>query len=317
VVAQYKKHIKCLEDSGWFASEYAKDKDDMPELPSYSCMLTLEESIKICMFSKTHNTILPDAMKIHFHHMIRFILGPNMILIWDEQTLHGGAKSTPSPTDPFETLKHLRLFFYTHPNVERNPNIKGRKNARHNNGLNDSVAQEWGENLYRDEFKKKSCPHIHDYPSQCDKCQEGSEVVIDLTVIGSHQYNQPSQVILGDLKRDGWVVCRGVNIDTKTHKAIKNMAFEGHSLETPHGHWHSIKSESNTHCMKYDHNTIIPPEWEMGDLKRLLEQIKSRIISKRCGENYVIERQNLLMNLGEMPYDQLLHTDYAPRKTNL
>jgi len=31
--------------------------------------------------------------------MIRFILGPNMILIWDEHTLHGGAKSAPSSTE--------------------------------------------------------------------------------------------------------------------------------------------------------------------------------------------------------------------------
>jgi len=125
-------------------------------------------------------------MKIHLSHMIRFILGPNMTIVWDEQTLHGGAKSTPSPTDILRTLKHLRLFFYTFPCVERNPNIKGRENAPRNNGLTDGVARAWEEYLYRDDFKKKFCPHIHDYPSTCNKCQEGSEVVIDLTVIGKH-----------------------------------------------------------------------------------------------------------------------------------
>jgi len=75
----------------------------------------------------------------------------------------------------FETLKHLRLFFYTHPVIKKkNPDIIRKKNAPRNNGLN-GVVQVWGEHLYRDEFKKKSCPHIHDCPSQCDKCQEGSE----------------------------------------------------------------------------------------------------------------------------------------------
>jgi len=144
--------------------------------------------------------------------------------------------------------------------LKKNPNSKGRKNAPRNNGLNDGIAQAWGEHLYRDEFKKKSCPHIHDYPSRCDNCTEDSEVVIDLTVIWKHQYDQPGQVILGDLKRDGWVVCRGINMDTKTHEAIKDMAFEGHSVETPHGHWNSIGSESKTHCMTYNHNNVYPPE---------------------------------------------------------
>ena len=131
MVAQYKKHMKLSNGDDLLASKYVKDEDDMPSSPSYSCMHSLKESPRICMFTKTHNTRLPDDMKIHLHHMIRFILGPNMFLIWNEQTLHGGAKSTPSSTDPFETLKHLRLFFYTHPVIEKkNPNIRGKRMHR-------------------------------------------------------------------------------------------------------------------------------------------------------------------------------------------
>jgi len=70
--------------------------------------------------------------------------------------------------------------------------------------------------------------------------------------------------------------------------------------------------------MKYDHNITYPPGWFKDDLGHLFENIKNGILNKVCPtENYVIGRHNLLMNLGEMPYDQLLHTDYPPRKTNL
>ena len=122
-------------------------------------------------------------------------------------------------------MKHLRLLFYTHQFVKKNPNTNGRKNITRIDSLNDGVAQAWGEHLKRDEFKKKFCQHIHDYPSQCDKYTEGIDVVIDITVIGKRQYDQPVQVILGYLKRDGWVVCQGINIDTKMHEAINDMAF--------------------------------------------------------------------------------------------
>ena len=112
-----------------------------------------------------------------------------MTLVWDKQTLHGRTKSIPSYMDLLQTLKHLCLFFYTYPFVEKNPSIKGRNNAPRNNGLTDGVAQTQGEHLYRDDFEKKSCPHIHNSSSTYNKCQEGSEVVIDLTLIGKHQYD--------------------------------------------------------------------------------------------------------------------------------
>jgi len=141
VVAQYKEHTKRLEDDGLLDTKYVKNDCDMLSLPSYSCIHTLEESPQICMFTKIHNTRLPDDMKINLHHMIRIILDPNIILIRDEQTLHSGAKSTPSSTDPFETLENFRLFFYDHPIIEKkNANIRMEKNALRNNDLN-GVAQ--------------------------------------------------------------------------------------------------------------------------------------------------------------------------------
>jgi len=118
--------------------------------------------------------------------------------------------------------------------------------------------------------------------------------IIDLIVIEKLQYSSPGQVILGDLKRDGWVLCRGITIDTKMQEAINNMAFDGHSEEKPYGVWKSIGSESNTHCMKYDHNTNYPPEWKKKELKGLLDNIENRIRKEVCGANYVIEKHNLL-----------------------
>ena len=58
--------------------------------------------------------------------------------------------------------------------------------------------------------------------------------------------------------------------------------------------------------MKYDHNSTYPPEWKNNHLKELFKNIKAGILNKRCPiENY---------DAGEMPHDQLLHTDYPPRK---
>ena len=87
--------------------------------------------------------------------------------------------------------------------MEKKPNNKGRKNPPRNTGFNDGVTLAWGENLYKDEIKKRTYKHISDYLSACNKCQEGSEMLIDLTVIVNHQYNYPGDFILGDLEQDG------------------------------------------------------------------------------------------------------------------
>ena len=67
------------------------------------------------------------------------------------------------------------------------------------------------------------------------------------------------------------------------------MAFYGRSEEKPHGHWKSIGSESNTHCMKYDHNSNYPPEWKMKDHKGLFDNIEERILKDVCGKIMLLE----------------------------
>ena len=67
--------------------------------------------------------------------------------------------------------------------------------------------------------------------------------------------------------------------------------------------------------MKYDHNSNYSPEWKKNELKCLFDNIENRILKTVCGKNYVIGKHNLLINLGEMQFDQILHTDYQPRKT--
>ena len=67
--------------------------------------------------------------------------------------------------------------------------------------------------------------------------------------------------------------------------------------------------------MKYDHNSNCPPEWRKNELKCLFDNIEDCILKKVCGKNYVIGKHNLLINLGEIKFDQILHTDYQPRKT--
>jgi len=93
------------------------------------------------------------------------------------------------------------------------------------------------------------------------------------------------------------------------------MAFDGRSEEKNYGHWKSIGSESSTHCMEYDHNTNYPPVWKKEDLRGLIHNIENRILKEVCGANYVIEKHNLLINLGEIKFVQILHTDYQPRQT--
>ena len=67
-------------------------------------------------------------------------------------------------------------------------NMKGRKNVSRNSGLARGVTRAYGEHLNRDEIKKRTCKHISDCPSPCTKCQENSETLIDLTVIGNRQF---------------------------------------------------------------------------------------------------------------------------------
>ena len=67
--------------------------------------------------------------------------------------------------------------------------------------------------------------------------------------------------------------------------------------------------------MKYNHNSNYPPEWKKKDLKGLFDNIEERIFNIVCEENYVIGKHNLLINLGKIKFDQILHTDYQPRKT--
>ena len=65
----------------------------MPTNPSYSMMHSLQDSFSIVLYSKTNDTELSPEMCSHQKIEVRLILPEHMVLIWNESTCHGGAKS--------------------------------------------------------------------------------------------------------------------------------------------------------------------------------------------------------------------------------
>ena len=83
----YKLHIHNLEEIGQLGNNL-----NYPENPSYSMMHSLENTgFSIVLFTGTHRGF-PNST-VHRNRSVRLILGADMICIWNEGTMHSGAKS--------------------------------------------------------------------------------------------------------------------------------------------------------------------------------------------------------------------------------
>ena len=108
-----KQYTINLEKGGWFNP--ANLKNDMPMMPSYSMMLSLDDGYQLVLYSCTHNTDL-SKLKVHRNSVLRIILGPNMGTMWHEALLHNASKSRINPTTG-ETSIDMRLHSYVWQNV--------------------------------------------------------------------------------------------------------------------------------------------------------------------------------------------------------
>ena len=83
-----------------------------------------------------------------------------------------------------------------------------------NRGINDGVAREEGDLVYREDLTDHACQHLWDESPPCQLCQQ-PETVIDLSNIPAESYS-PGERIFGDLKELGWVVVSDVRVDEPT-----------------------------------------------------------------------------------------------------
>ena len=95
---------------------------------------SLEETgFSIILFTGTHRGF-PNYI-VHRNRSVRLILGPDMILIWNEATLLSGAKSRFESSTNGKILNDFRFFSYVWPSVDSDSH-KSRSKARVNSGEN-------------------------------------------------------------------------------------------------------------------------------------------------------------------------------------
>ena len=106
----------------------------------------------------------------------------------------------------------------------------------------------------------------------------------------------------------------GLTIDPSTATEINTMDIKGAGKE---GAWKSIETLEKNQQMKYDINSRIPKDWDVGHLGKLLINIKEQIFkiiltNKDC----MIGEHKLLKNDGIVEHDQTPHSDYPIKSFN-
>ena len=164
----------------------------------------------------------------------------NMAIIFHEGLYYADAKTRNTPQ--FQPDKHFHSYVWPADNTK----IRNRSS-----GLNDGIAREMGNKVYRTDISRHTYKYLYDKCStNCDK-YKSDEVVIDLRSINDLS-NLPGEKLIGDLKNLGWVVVRGVRIDSATDKEIDNVSNMRNI--TWGGTWHPTSAWGNTRLMKYKKN---------------------------------------------------------------
>jgi len=233
-----------------------------------------------------------------------------MTVIWNEATLYSSSKSREYITDAsiVRTHEDMHLFNYSWYCVEN-------ETRNRSSGHVDGVAREYGDAVYRETIHKCTCPQLYSpEPSSCVECRK-AETVIDLRDISITSYDSGHRIV-GDLKRLGWVVVRGVRMTASQCKGIREIANIG--TKRTGGTWHPMENEHKNMKMKYNHNSPRHKQWDSGTVNRYLEAIVGTVIKNVLPPQYGIirEKLNLFKNIGKVESDQRLHTDY-PSRTNV
>ena len=309
------RHIQYLKDQGWY--EERNLREDLPTMPSFSIMHSLSTGFSIVLYSCTHRVKLRPELPIHCKNAIRLILPQWMMLIWHENLYHSGAKSRSDRNG--NHIDDMRFFSYVWPELATSV-------GNRNRGLNDGVAREEGDLVYRENLSYHTCQHLWDESPPCQLCQQ-DETVIDLSNIPPRSY-LAGERIFGDLKELGWLVVRGVRVDEPTYHAINEEARRGRAAN---GKWNPIEDNGNNRKMKYKHTSVFNNQWLEGKRKEFIDgvtDVLNTIMQNRDNNiyehyhnpsvainppKYVVEKFNLIKNDGRIYDDQILHRDFAPR----
>ena len=133
-------------------------KAEMPTLPSYSIMHSLDEGFSIVMYSGSHRVNLRAGFCLHKNCGIRIILPKWMAIIWHESLYHSGGKSRTRQW--VITLEDMRFFGYVWPKVVGNT-----RNRRV--GSMDGIGREDGSNIYRGNKKDRTCEYMYEQNNEC------------------------------------------------------------------------------------------------------------------------------------------------------
>ena len=264
-------------------------------------MHSLREGFNIVMYSGTYRVNLEHhSLHMHKSNEVRLHLPPWMCIVWHEALYHSGAKSRDTP----HYQADMRFFAYLWPYVRN----QVRNRAA---GTMDGVAQETGEQIYRDGITYHTCGDIYEEHPTCVHCKR-RETVVDLRGIPPTSYS-PGERIIGDLEELGWIVVRGVRIDDDTYESINNVSQSGRRED---GTWFPVQSDGQARKMKYKHTASPHTRWSADvHLRTFTEQLTTSVINKiNPNEQYQIGKLNLLKNTNHIYHDQMPHKDYLPRK---
>ena len=107
---------------------------------------------------------------------------------------------------------------------------EGNESRNRSSGHVDGVAREYGDGVYRETINRCTCPQLYSpEPSSCLECGK-PETVIDLRDVATTSYDSGHRMV-GDLKRLGWVVVRGVRMTTSQLNGIKDIANIGNKRQ--------------------------------------------------------------------------------------
>ena len=310
-----RRHKTNLENHGYFDNEYLRW--NMPKQPSYSLMHSLSHGFSLVLYSRSHcvnlssELCLPSELCLHRNSAIRLILPSEMCLILHESIYYSRDKSRNIPdalNSPFNhpiVLPDQTFFAYVWPFVKEN-------NEKLTTDSCDDVARERGDKVYRENLHKNRCSYLREDFNKCVYCKD-EEMTIDLRTIPKNSYS-PGNRIIGDLDMYGWLVVRSASVPDTIDNAIKDIGKLGGGWS---GQWHKIDKTVNR-MKKYKPSSMVHNEWSSGLPKQFLDNVNKFILQDNLDDEkndlkYVIEKFNLIQNVGMIHNDDMPHTDYAPR----
>ena len=169
--------------------------------PSYSFMYALDDGLSLVLFSFTH-AYSPLKYVIHNSMGVRILLKSGMVLMWNGNLLHSGAKSRTNSSGCH--LYDMRLFSYLWQESKL--------------GLCSDGSKEDSTQLHH--VDGHICSFFNRSNSSCSRCTPTTERTIDLSKTDLDYFNV-GDIILGDIKTIGWIVVKGEPMTPLVHSNIQ------------------------------------------------------------------------------------------------